>query len=57
MESVRWFDPNDPVEEVYRVRKEIEREFGGDMAKYNEYLETQRPVYEAMGFKYVDHAV
>jgi hypothetical protein len=57
MEKNRWFDPDDPVEEVYRIRMEIEKEFGGDMAKYHEYLKAQRPLNEAMGFKYVEEPV
>jgi len=47
------FVEDDPIEEVYRIRKEIMDEFDWDVAKYHEYLRAQRPVYEAMGAKYV----
>jgi len=44
---------DDPIEEVYRIRKEIMDEFDWDVGKYHAYLRAQRPVYEAMGAKYV----
>jgi uncharacterized protein (DUF1330 family) len=53
METKRWSDPDDPVEEVYRIRQEIMAQFDGDIDKYNAYLRAKRPAFEAMGAKYV----
>ncbi|GBU21823.1 hypothetical protein R80B4_01725 [Fibrobacteres bacterium R8-0-B4] len=47
------FVEEDPIEEVYRVRKEIMDEFDWDVAKYHEHLRAQRSTNEAMGAKYV----
>jgi len=48
-----WFDEDDPVEEVYRIRQEIMARFDNDIDKYHAYLREKRPVFEAMGAKYV----
>jgi len=44
---------HDPVEEVYRVRETIMEEFDWDVKKYNAYLDTRRPHWESMGFKFL----
>ncbi|GBU23307.1 hypothetical protein R80B4_03224 [Fibrobacteres bacterium R8-0-B4] len=53
MKKESWLDEEDPIEEVYRIRREIMEEFDHDLSKYHAYVVSQRPVHEAMGFKYV----
>ncbi|MDR0515557.1 MAG: hypothetical protein LBH25_00760 [Fibromonadaceae bacterium] len=47
---------DDPVEEVYRIRENILKEFNYDIKAYNAYLDKKRPKWEAMGFKFVSEA-
>ena len=44
---------DDPVEEVYRVRQDILKEFNYDIKAYHAYLDEKRPKLEAMGFRFL----
>jgi len=46
-----FYDYDDPIEEVYRIRVAIMEEFDWDVKKYNAYLIAKEPEFEAMGFK------
>ncbi|GBU25538.1 hypothetical protein R83H12_02188 [Fibrobacteria bacterium R8-3-H12] len=43
----------DPVQEVYRIREDILKEFNYDLKAYHAYLREKRPELEAMGIKFV----
>ena len=47
---------DDPVEEVYRIRGEILKEFNYDIKAYHNYLREKRPKWEAMGAKFLTEA-
>jgi hypothetical protein len=42
---------DDPVEEVYRIREEILKEFNYDIKAYHANLRETSPEWEAMGFR------
>ena len=52
-----FYDYNDPIEEVYRIRVAIMDEFDWDVRKYNAYLTAREPEMEAMGFRKAAPAV
>jgi len=54
MEEYKELD--DPVEEVYRIRADILKEFNYDIKAYHAYLREKRPKLEAMGVKFVSEA-
>ena len=49
-----FYDPI--VAEVRRNREEMLAEFGGDTKKLSAYLDSKRPKWEAMGFRYETEA-
>jgi hypothetical protein len=45
---------DDPVEEVYRIREDILKEFNYDIKAYHAHLRETRPEWEAMGFRHAE---
>jgi hypothetical protein len=54
MEEYKELD--DPVQEVYRIREAIMKEFNYDVKAYHKYLREKRPSLEKAGFKFVSEA-
>jgi hypothetical protein len=53
---MKYEELDDPVEEVYRIREDILKEFNYDIKAYHNYLREKRPKLEAMGAKFLTEA-
>jgi len=49
---MNYIDEN-PIDEVYRIRMELLKEYGG-IEGYSKHLDEVRPKWEAMGFRRIE---
>jgi hypothetical protein len=54
--ELEYKELDDPVEQVYRAREEILKEFDYDIKAYHAHLRETQPKWEAMGFKFLTKA-